>query len=394
MMKVAVLGASGLVGATVVSQLASDPEIQILPLIHSTGRAWRLARLGIDLETADVMDLPQLTQKLQGCTHVVNCSRGPEPVMLKGIENILAACRQAEIQRLVHLSSVSSYGDIKDISDVTEDQPIGEIHSAYSRIKAEQDRKVRAAVSKGLDCISLCPPMITGVHAGFLTGLIKQIKSRRFALVDEGNQPFPSADVLNVAHAIICALKTTHAVNGRVFVTDGRTATWSELAYGLAKPLGIDHLIGRVSLEEATRIIEKSEGPKASLTSAAKHLASSNVRDALKRDPWFASAEKSAKKLILKMPNPVINKLKGSGGSGKVRRRVKPTDRLDGPGLWRQLRGLTFSIEKAMNQLGYTPVVDFDESLASFHRWYADQTGINGENADLLKFLDPVPSAL
>ncbi|PYV39918.1 MAG: dihydrodipicolinate reductase, partial [Acidobacteria bacterium] len=40
-MRVAVVGASGLVGATLVERLVVLPGCEVVPLIHSSGNAWR-----------------------------------------------------------------------------------------------------------------------------------------------------------------------------------------------------------------------------------------------------------------------------------------------------------------------------------------------------------------
>ncbi len=111
MKRIAVFGATGFVGATLVERLMESDEWQIVALINRPGSAWRLARLGIDLTQVNVLDKEQVINVTQGCSHVVNCSRGDRTVMLDGLENILAACQQNKIDRFVHLSSVMAYGD-------------------------------------------------------------------------------------------------------------------------------------------------------------------------------------------------------------------------------------------------------------------------------------------
>src|SRR4051794_40362052 len=99
MRRIAVIGASGFVGSTVFERLlAKEPE-QPLAFVHSSGNAMRLARRGIELRMLDLLDPKQVDSQLAGATHVINCSRGGDEVMLKGLKNLLAACRQHRVQR-------------------------------------------------------------------------------------------------------------------------------------------------------------------------------------------------------------------------------------------------------------------------------------------------------
>ena len=111
MRRIAIVGASGFVGSTLVERLLVQARHEVLPLIHSSGNAWRLARLGIDLPAVDLLVQDEIERALRGCTHVVNCALGGADVMLKGFQNLLAASRKNKVERFIHLSSVLVYGD-------------------------------------------------------------------------------------------------------------------------------------------------------------------------------------------------------------------------------------------------------------------------------------------
>jgi NAD dependent epimerase/dehydratase family len=53
-MKVAVFGASGFVGSALVERL-QQKGVELVPVIHTAGNAWRLARHGIPLRAVDLM---------------------------------------------------------------------------------------------------------------------------------------------------------------------------------------------------------------------------------------------------------------------------------------------------------------------------------------------------
>ena len=64
-------------------------------IIHSSGNAWRVARLGIELTAADVLSPRQVRPALAGSSHVVDCTAGATDVLVKGMSNILAASAAA-----------------------------------------------------------------------------------------------------------------------------------------------------------------------------------------------------------------------------------------------------------------------------------------------------------
>jgi nucleoside-diphosphate-sugar epimerase len=68
--RIAVVGASGLVGSTLVKRMLATGSHDVLPLIHRSGNAWRLARLDLDLRPLDLLDYAQVKTRLAGCTHM------------------------------------------------------------------------------------------------------------------------------------------------------------------------------------------------------------------------------------------------------------------------------------------------------------------------------------
>ena len=390
-MRVAVFGASGLVGATVVQRLRLNSQFEVLPLIHSTGRAWRLARLGISMETGDLLNPDEVHSRLSGCTHIVNCSRGPRTVMIEGLKNLLNAARKSKIQRVVHLSSVSAYGDLPPGDSISEDHQPGKLHSGYAKIKAEQDQLIDAAVHNGLDCVSLCPPMITGPYSGFVLEVRRALENRKMAIVDDGKLPCPTADVLNVAYAVERALLCRERVVGRVFITDGETANWADLVSALRPICTLDPQVSSVTLDEALQYIDAAEKKKATLRGAIRHLASSKLWTVLREDPLLARTEQWIKSCVGFLPSAAVNRMKASRSGGSVRRR-RPESRVtwDSTLLWRQTRRLSYSIQKAQTVLGYEPRVNFAGSMEAFIAWYETHSGFGGEHWDLLSQIKPV----
>jgi predicted dehydrogenase/nucleoside-diphosphate-sugar epimerase len=270
-MKVAVLGASGFVGSALVERLRRN-GIDVLPAIHSSGNAWRLARHGIPLRSVDVMSRAGVGEFLRGCTHVVNCTRGSDEVMIGGLKNLLAEAAKQRVRRLIHLSSIAVYGQRPPPEAVFEECTPRPTPGSYGWIKLRQDQLVARAHANGLSCAILCPPDITGAYSPFLSMVLAVMRHGRLALVDNGKMPINVVDVENLCHTIELALCVDSADGRRMFITDGDEITWQNLTDELmplaeiAAPLPsfarseiADPISGRISLRRAMRHLVSSE---------------------------------------------------------------------------------------------------------------------------------------
>jgi nucleoside-diphosphate-sugar epimerase len=372
-MRVAVFGASGFVGATLVERLWQSQEADVAAVIHSSGSAARLARFGRPLVMADALQPDTITRALDGCTHVVNCSRGPSEVMLRGLENLLEASRRAKVQRFVHLSSVAAYGDV-DVSVLEESATARPTPHTYGWTKHRQDQLIERADERGLSCTVLCPPNISGIYSPFLVDVLQTMMRRELALIGEGDAPCELVDVVNLVHAIRLALVAADTGPQRIFVTDGGTSTWASVAIGLAPLADGDMPLPSVSLEVAQRSWGANVMAEQSLGGALKHLFSSDVRGALKKDPWIAAAEKSLRSSIRKMPaleRALRRKFEKRPGVVRQARGPRYSARLMG----QQLRNVRYSQARARTALNYEPIVGPEQSMAAFRAWYRDVCG-------------------
>ena len=386
-MRVAVVGASGFVGATLVERLLGHGT-DVRALIHSSGGAWRLSRHGIPLPAFDLLSPAETARALDGCTHVVNCSRGTRALMLEGLQNLLDACRAARVERFVHVSSVAVYGDPPPPSSAHEDAPAEPARDGYGWDKLRQDRLVQEACRRGLPSVLVCPPYMTGRYSNFLLRLVRTIAEGRFALVDGGAAPCNVVDVHDLAQAMELALTNGPGDGSRVFVTHDEPISWRELAEAVA-PLAAVASLPAMTAADGQRLARTGTPERASTLRTAKRiLGSSGVRALLREDPLAQRAFRLLGRATRALPASL---------RGRVERLMRPPRRYappaSGPAWDRQLctiqlRGVRHLGDKARAVLGYRPELSFADSMRGFRAWYAGTRGWGAEWAPLLRALE------
>ncbi len=379
--KIVILGASGFVGTTLTERMLKVPDVEVVPVIHSAGSAWRLARRNTPLVQVDVADHASLREALHGATHVVNCTRGPRNVMIDGLQHILKACRAEGVRRFVHLSSVMVYGDPPHLDSHHEDAPTNPPPGAdsYGMIKLEQDRMVQAAAATGLPSVVLCPPNISGPFSGYIASIVNGLRNGSFALVDDGAGPCNLVDVRNLCHAIELALEVEGAeLNGkRIFVTDGEAISWKDVVtellelaeVGEARHIELSELIRRTGYRAVTRA--------PSIAATLRHLVSSDVRAALRKDPLLAKMDKAARTGVAKLGRSMETKLRLGIEGTTVVSQPDPYANLAVGLCAQQLREVRHMNDRAATILNFLPPVSFKQSMADFRAWYRRMNGMD-----------------
>jgi nucleoside-diphosphate-sugar epimerase len=368
-MRVAVFGASGLVGTAVVERLIANRQHDVCAMIRSDASAWRLLRrTDVTLKQVDILDPKGVAAALEGCTHVINCTRGTDETMIEGLEQLLNACLRQGVARFVHLSSVAVYGDPPSPASYRESAPANPFPKSYGAMKLKQDELVRKAVRKGLPSVLLCPPNITGPCSYFLLQILDALSSNCFALVQD---PLPcvTVDAANLAHAVELALTNGTGNGRRYFITDDYDLTWPELIDSLAPLVNISKM-PTITASELRHRAEELRPEKASILRSAKHLVSSDVRTALRMDPMLYEVDVFLRSAIGMLPPAALESLRmavaGPVHVPKVSNSGSFNIRLSA----QQLRGVRHSCAEAKENLGYYPVVDFERSMAAFSNWY------------------------
>jgi nucleoside-diphosphate-sugar epimerase len=209
MMHALVTGGGGFLGLYIVEQLvARGDQVRVL----CRGSYPRLVELGVECVAGDVRDAAAVAgacQNVDAVFHVAAVSGiwGPwshyHGINTVGTENVLAACRQRNVGRLVYTSSPSVIYDGRDHRGADENLPYPATYLChYPHSKALAERAVLAANGPGLSTVALRPHLIWGPRDNHLVPrLIERARSGRLRRIGAGQNLISMAYVENVARA-------------------------------------------------------------------------------------------------------------------------------------------------------------------------------------------------
>src|SRR5262249_1267675 len=116
---IAVTGATGFLGRYIVDVLLARGA-QVIGVVRNPDRVPELAQKGVELRKADLGERDRLAAGFAGADAVVSNAalfalanqrwQDHERANIDGTRNVLAACRDAGVRRVVHVSSVAVYG--------------------------------------------------------------------------------------------------------------------------------------------------------------------------------------------------------------------------------------------------------------------------------------------
>jgi len=240
-----VTGATGLVGSHLIQQLAAQHKkvralyrSQIPSISNSQHVEWF---------QADILDVTALDEAMEGITQVYHCaaivSFNPKKkkelhqTNIEGTANIINACLNANIEKMVFVSSVAALGRIR------EDKPIDETmnwteetsNSEYGKSKYLAEMEVWRGIGEGLNAVMVNPTIILGA-GDWNKGSSEIFKSAydEFPWYTDGTTGF--VDVADVVKAMMLLMDSD--ITSQRFIVSGETTTYQNLFSSIAKSFG------------------------------------------------------------------------------------------------------------------------------------------------------------
>lgn len=234
-----VTGASGLVGSHLLQQLIQAGQSvkalyrNTIPEIANTS--------GVEWVKGDILDVVALEESMDQVDQVFHCAAvvsfnpsqksAMQHTNIEGTANVVNACINRGVKRLLFVSSVAALGRIR------EDKPINESmnwtpetsNSEYGKTKYLSEMEVWRGMSEGLSVVVVNPVIILG-NGDWENGSSGIFKSayNEFPWYTEGMSGF--VDVKDVVSAMVLLMNSS--INGERFILSGHNAYYKDI-FGL-----------------------------------------------------------------------------------------------------------------------------------------------------------------
>jgi len=245
-MTVMVTGAAGHIGGTLVRLLSERHRVRAL--VHHDRRA--LEGLDVEQVPGDVRDLFSLRRAFAGARVVYHAAgyisiRSDEwttlhAINVLGTRNVVQACLDCGVQRLVHFSSVHALSPHPVGVLLDESRPYVDPDRAppYDRSKAAGERQVRWGMDTGLDAVIVRPTGVIGPYDYRLSHmgrvLLSMARGGMLALVNGG---FDWVDVRDVAEGAVRAGERAPA--GATYMLSGHWVSMRDIARAVGSVTGV-----------------------------------------------------------------------------------------------------------------------------------------------------------
>jgi dihydroflavonol-4-reductase len=237
-----VTGAAGLLGKVLVEMLAAEGK-KVKAVYNKTALA-NITSLNIIPTQVDILDVYALEDAMQDVTEVYHCaglvSFAPKDgkrlnsINVEGTANVVNACLEAGIRKLVHVSSVAALGRMRHGQTINETMQWtpDTSNSQYGYSKYLGEIEVWRGVAEGLNAVVVNPVIILGA-SNWNEGSTKLFKSvyNGFPWYTTGTTGF--VDVKDVAKAMILLMESE--IQGEKFIISAETTTYQALLNMIAK---------------------------------------------------------------------------------------------------------------------------------------------------------------
>jgi 2-alkyl-3-oxoalkanoate reductase len=279
-----VTGATGLLGSHIAGQLVQAGR-RCRALVRSNSDCSFLRSIGVECVVGDLKDSASLTAACRGVEVVYHSAAkvgdwGTRQEFLtdtvQGTQNIAAACLQAGVSRLVHISSTSAYGHPPPTDQaIDETWPLGDrywVWDDYTRAKINVEKHLwQLRDTKRLPVTIIRPSWLYGPRDRLTIRRIRDSLARgRVKIIGPGTNRLNTVYAGSVAHACLLAANKPSAEGQAYNITNDGVVTqqgWFDLwadAFQLPRPtrhLPYSVAFGGSFLLEATYRLVKSRQP-------------------------------------------------------------------------------------------------------------------------------------
>jgi len=229
-MKIFITGGTGFIGKQVLEQLTKTNH-ELFCLVRKTNPSIeRLRSSGVNVIEGDVRDKSSILQGMKDCDWVINLANiytfwEPDKSVYKttnvyGTRNVMECALETKVSKVIHISSVVTYGKPDDVPFKENSIPGPIRYSKYAQTKFEGDQIAwDFHKNKGLPLVVVYPCAVLGAgdpkaSGAYVSGLVK--KSLPATVFK--NSILTWVHVKDVAEGIIKAAEKPNNIGERYFI--------------------------------------------------------------------------------------------------------------------------------------------------------------------------------
>jgi nucleoside-diphosphate-sugar epimerase len=264
-----VTGGSGFIGGALIERLRAEGW-DVRALARSDAAAAKVRERGAEPFGGDVSDPAALAAAASGAEVAFHAAAKVEDwgdpteferVNVQGTRNVIDACRQSGVRRLVHVGTEAAVLAGQALVNADESAPLRPDSPAlYSSTKAKAEQAVRDANGAGVETVVIRPRFVWGRgDTTLLPSIVELVQAGRFRWVGGGGHLTATTHVDNTVEGLW--LGATKAPAGGVyFVTDGEPVVFREFVSQLLETQGVTPPSGTVptSLARGGAVIAES----------------------------------------------------------------------------------------------------------------------------------------
>jgi nucleoside-diphosphate-sugar epimerase len=243
-----VTGGSGFIGGALIERLRSEGW-DVRALARSESAAEAVGRRGAQPVSGDLDDVAAMCTGAEGCEVAFHAaakvedwgaSEDFERINVRGTENVLAACREAGVRRLVHVGTEAALTTGQALVRVDERAPLRpDSPLLYPATKAKAEQRVRAANGDGLETVVIRPRFVWGRgDTTLLPAIAEMVRAGRFRWVGGGGHLTDTTHVENTVEGLWLGA-TRGAAGGVYFVTDGEPVVFRDFLTSMLGTQGV-----------------------------------------------------------------------------------------------------------------------------------------------------------
>lgn len=342
---IAVLGANGCIGARLIETMHLGKWARPRPVVRRPSALFGASRFGIAGAVAEVHDCAALERAFQNCDAVVSAIAGDPALIVNSVVPVYRAAEAMGVRRLVYLSSASVHGQspspgTDEASRLSSRQSI-----AYNNAKVEAERRLcKLRRSGSVEIVILRPGIVYGPRSRWTGSFASDVLAGTAYLIDGGKGICNGIYVDNLVHAVRLAIATKMADGNAYLLGETETLSWADLCQPVLSALGYT---------VADIVVSGSAVPRSS---------------------WRRDLMRSGllRKALRGLPQPVKAALASGWTAFQVAQNHTQDIRL--AAVTREMALLQqchvrLPWTKAKRELGYSPVVSFEEASRRSVEW-------------------------